>query len=130
MMASVGYIFGEIFQPILPGPEFSDVGYKAFTDTNLNLFWAAAAISIAIPEFVYSLPTLKGFGESKQGRVPGDIGFDPLDLKEGFDFLEMQNRELNNGRLAMMAIAGMIGQEAATGRTEFGLLTDPTFHGR
>ena len=30
-------------------------------------------------------------------------------------FFEMQTKELNNGRLAMIAIAGMVGQELATG---------------
>ena len=33
---------------------------------------------------------------------------DPAELKE------MQTKELNNGRLAMMAIAGMVAQEAVT----------------
>ncbi|GMI47939.1 hypothetical protein TrCOL_g8872 [Triparma columacea] len=44
-------------------------------------------------------------------RVPGDLGFDPLGLsvgqsKEGME--RMQLRELKNGRLAMLAIGGMI----------------------
>ena len=47
----------------------------------------------------------------------GDLGFDPLGLKpeSAEEFKEMQTKELNNGRLAMVAIAGMIGQELATG---------------
>jgi len=31
----------------------------------------------------------------------------------------MQNKELNNGRLAMLAAAGMIAQELATGKKLF-----------
>jgi hypothetical protein len=46
-----------------------------------------------------------------------DVGFDPLGLKptSPAEFKEMQNKELNNGRLAMIAVAGMVGQELATG---------------
>jgi len=38
---------------------------------------------------------------------------DPAELKE------MQTKELNNGRLAMIAIAGMIVQEGVTGQKLF-----------
>merc|ERR1711920_1171106 len=47
---------------------------------------------------------------------PGDIGFDPLGMKptDPAEFAEMQTKELNNGRLAMLAAAGMIVQELVT----------------
>merc|ERR1719504_438894 len=47
----------------------------------------------------------------------GDLGFDPLGLKptDPAELKEMQTKELNNGRLAMIAAAGMIAQELATG---------------
>jgi light-harvesting complex I chlorophyll a/b binding protein 1 len=47
---------------------------------------------------------------------PGDIGFDPLGLKPKTDeaFNVMVTKELNNGRLAMFAAIGMIGQEQVT----------------
>ena len=35
------------------------------------------------------------------------------------EFKSMQTRELNNGRLAMIAAAGMIGQELASSKTLF-----------
>ena len=48
---------------------------------------------------------------SLEGRyVNGDLGFDPLGLKpadeEAFDI--MRTKELQNGRLAMIGIAGMV----------------------
>lgn len=43
----------------------------------------------------------------------GDIGFDPLGFKpkDAKDFANMQTKELNNGRLAMIGAAGMCVQE-------------------
>lgn len=51
----------------------------------------------------------------------GDLGFDPLGLKpsSAAEYKEMATKELNNGRLAMIAIAGMVGQELATGSKLF-----------
>jgi len=51
----------------------------------------------------------------------GDLGFDPLRLRPESpdEFREMQTKELNNGRLAMLAIAGMVGQELVTGAKLF-----------
>ncbi len=49
--------------------------------------------------------------------LPGDLGFDPLQLYAGKDAgwkRDMQLKELNNGRLAMIAITGYAFNEAAT----------------
>merc|ERR1712048_1515810 len=50
--------------------------------------------------------------------LPGDLGFDPLGLKpkKAEDLKVMQAKELNNGRLAMLASAGIIAQELVTGK--------------
>jgi N utilization substance protein A len=44
---------------------------------------------------------------STEDYTPGDLGFDPLGLKptSPAEFKEMQNKELNNGRLAMIFVA-------------------------
>ena len=57
----------------------------------------------------------------RSDHVPGDLGFDPLGLKptDPTELAEMQTKELNNGRLAMIAIAGMIVQEGVTGAKLF-----------
>ena len=49
---------------------------------------------------------------------PGDVGFDPLGLKpEGAEeFAEMATKELQHGRLAMLAIAGFVAQELIDGK--------------
>merc|ERR1711966_111062 len=48
--------------------------------------------------------------------LPGDLGFDPLGLYKGTDEHKrtMQLKELNDGRLAMIAITGYAFNEAAT----------------
>jgi len=53
----------------------------------------------------------------RSGTVAGDMGFDPLGLKptNAAELKEMQTKELNNGRLAMIAVAGMIVQEGISG---------------
>merc|ERR1711994_10589 len=54
----------------------------------------------------------------RDNYYPGDIGFDPLGLKpadpKAYD--NMQAKELSNGRLAMIAAAGMCVQELVNGK--------------
>ena len=44
---------------------------------------------------------------------PGDIGFDPLNLRpaDPAEFEVMATKELQHGRLAMLAVAGFVAQE-------------------
>jgi len=50
--------------------------------------------------------------------VPGDLGFDPLGLKPDDDaeFRIMQTKELQHGRLSMLAVAGFMAQELTDGK--------------
>lgn len=53
-----------------------------------------------------------------ENREPGNLGFDPMGLgvgktKEEMDFIKLQ--EIKNGRLAMLAIGGMIHHNWVTG---------------
>merc|ERR1719235_1244077 len=56
-----------------------------------------------------------------RSKPPGDLGFDPLGLKpkDPKAYMEIQNKELANGRLAMVAWAGIIGQELMLGQKAF-----------
>ena len=71
---------------------------------------------------------LQGFGTKytpgslQDGYYPGDIGFDPLGLKPAgaAEFAEMQTKELQNGRLAMLASMGFIVQEQVDEQTILG----------
>jgi hypothetical protein len=55
----------------------------------------------------------------KSNYEPGDLGFDPLGIAptDPEEFQKMQERELSHGRLAMLAAAGFIAQEAVSGKT-------------
>ena len=66
-----------------------------------------------------SLTNYPGYYNNSVGYFPGDCGFDPLGLKpeDPAEFREMQTKELQNGRLAMLAAAGFMAQEAVSGDT-------------
>ena len=51
--------------------------------------------------------------------VPGDFGFDPLRILKNAPpeaVADMQEREINNGRLAMMAVLSFVIEEVASGK--------------
>jgi hypothetical protein len=50
---------------------------------------------------------------------PGDLGFSLGDDLTSDKGKELLNKELNNGRLAMIASAGMIAQELVTSQSIF-----------
>ena len=66
-------------------------------------------------------PSANGLGDYprllSQEYYPGDIGFDPLGLKpqDADEFAEMATKELQHGRLAMLAVAGFVAQELVDG---------------
>lgn len=121
MMATVGYLIAENTPTIAYGfntptiannqiPEISPfVMFPFFLTINLceayraNKGWKE-------PTSTDVLFTLR------DDYYPGDLGFDPLGLKptSKAEFDNMQAKELSNGRLAMIAAAGMCVQELAT----------------
>jgi len=97
--------------------------YIAFQQTPLQTFWPAVVLAIGVIEIfsiipAFENPNVEGWS-IKATHVSGDYGFDPLGLKpsDPAALAEMQTKELNNGRLAMIAIAGMVVQELITKKT-------------
>jgi len=120
MLASLGFFVAEKFHPLFGG-KVDVPSYIAFQETPLQTFWPAVVLLISVAEVfsVFSFDTPFG-GEPwaiSKDHEAGDFGFDPMGLKptNAAELKEMQTKELNNGRLAMIAIAGMVGQELATG---------------
>merc|ERR1740127_404417 len=123
MLASIGFLVAEGFHPLFGG-DIDVPSYVAFQQTPLQAFWPAVLLVLAIPE-VFSVFTFQSPNEEKWAiradHTPGDLNFDPLGLKptNAAELAEMQTKELNNGRLAMIAMAGMVGQELASGSKLF-----------
>merc|ERR1719321_2488418 len=129
MLAALGFPLAEVFHPLFGG-NIDTPSYLAFQQTPLETFWPLVVLAIAIPE-IYSVFTFETVGATDSRGKPtpqgqpwairvdhesGDLGFDPLGLKptDPAELKEMQTKELNNGRLAMIAAAGMIVQELVT----------------
>jgi len=130
MIASLGYLAGEA----VSGP-FSIVGpandqlqqMPAPAFAFLTVAIAAAELNRARIGWVE--PDLGSWTKTlwtlRENYYPGDIGFDPLGLKpdDPQAFASMQTRELQNGRLAMIGVAGMCAQELVNHRTILETLT-------
>jgi len=124
MLAALGYPVAEQFHPLFGG-QIDVPSFVAFQQTPLQTFWPAVVFVIAVTEVLsiipaFENPNIEGWA-IKNSHAAGDYGFDPLGLKpsDPEEFKLMQTKEINNGRLAMLAIAGMVAQEAATGQKLF-----------
>ncbi|KAJ1446918.1 chlorophyll a/b-binding protein domain-containing protein [Pelagophyceae sp. CCMP2097] len=125
MLAVVGFLVAESFHPL-----FADVGGPAIDHLTqvrgeYPAFFEFGALGVGGLEINRAL---KGWAfpderekvaALQEGYYPGDVGFDPLGLtpddQAGFD--EMVTKELQNGRLAMLAAAGFIAQELVNHKT-------------
>ena len=83
------------------------IGIGASESERLNSGW------VDPKDVKYSQP-----GLLRADYTPGDIGFDPLGLKpsDPAELKTMQTKELQNGRLAMLAAAGCLAQELVNGK--------------
>jgi len=124
MLAALGILVGESFHPLFGG-DIDVPAVFAFQQTPLETFWPAVLAAIAIPE-IFSVFSFQDPSKGEQWAIredhePGNLGFDPLGLKptDQKELVAMKTKELNNGRLAMIAVAGMIAQEIATGEKLF-----------
>jgi hypothetical protein len=127
MMAAAGFLVQEKFHPIFPdvdGPAAFQLDQIPVPEQALLLLLPIFQSEIARakkgwmePDYSSDAAAQGSIRTLRKDYMPGDLGFDPLGLKptSPAEFKEMQNKELNNGRLAMIAVAGMVGQELATG---------------
>jgi len=124
MLASVGFLVGENFHPLWGG-NVDVPSYIAFQETPLQTFWPLVVLAISVAAvfsvFTFQNPAGNEPWSIRLDHAAGDLGFDPLGLKptDAAALKEMQSKELNNGRLAMIGIAGMVVQELVTGSKLF-----------
>jgi hypothetical protein len=123
MLATVGYLAGEAIEgPFsITGPandQLAQVPLPAF----LLLSGLIAAAELKRANIGWVEPTkFKSLWSLRENYYPGDLGFDPLGLKpkDPKEFADMQTRELQNGRLAMLGAAGACAQELINHKTIF-----------
>merc|ERR1719451_14910 len=125
MLASLGFIVQEKFHPLFSG----DGGPAIDQIPQLPVWlWAVMAAGITAAEakrisiIGAEFDTKTGKQESllKASYTPGDLGFDPLGLapEDPAEFKLMQEKELAHARLAMIAAAGFLAQEAVSNETQ------------
>merc|ERR1719450_1538876 len=133
MLAAAGFLVQEFWHPLFTadgGPAIEQIPKLPVP------LWFAMTLGIGICE---TLRIQKGWANPyegmdnvqalKEGYYPGDLDFDPLGLKpeDPAEFREMQEKELSHGRLAMLAAAGFMLQEAVTGQTWGAVWGDASF---
>merc|ERR1712125_166575 len=127
MLAVLGFLVGEyvegssfLFDAQITGPAISHLAQVPVG------FWVILTIAIGASE---QKRLVTGWvdpadvpvdqpGLLKEGYTPGDIGFDPLELcpEDPAELKILQTKELQNGRLAMLAAAGFLAQGLVNGK--------------
>jgi hypothetical protein len=134
MLAALGFIVQEKFHPLFSadgGPAIEQIPQLP------PWLWVAMVGGIGAVE-AFRINTgfreldgekLKAETALRPGYYPGDLGFDPLNLKpeDPTELREMQEKELSHCRLAMLAAATFLLQEAVTGQTWGGVWGDASF---
>jgi hypothetical protein len=127
MLAVLGFLVGEavegssfLFDASIQGPAITHLGQVP------PVFWALLTIGIGAAEqkraeIGWVDPKDVPIGQAgllRADYVAGDIGFDPLNLKpsDPEEYNLLATKELQNGRLAMLAAAGFIAQEMVDGK--------------
>lgn len=136
MLAALGVIVGEAveFSTPLFGDKVVGPAIYQFQEADELTGYGFAAAIVGVIAAIESYGITKGWetladknardpkdrttSQLKPGYVNGDLGFDPLGLapKNDADFAVMQAKELSNGRLAMIGVAGMLVQELINGK--------------
>jgi len=127
MLAAVGFLVGEqvegssfLFDAQITGPAITHLAQVP------PVFWVLLTVAIGSAE---QFRATVGWVEPenvpvdqpgllRSEYIPGDIGFDPLGIKpeDPEEFRIMQTKELQHGRLSMLAVAGFMAQELTDGK--------------
>ena len=132
MLAFVGIFFGETLNILFDGKITGPAIYQfQQADEIFPAFWAAILFLIALVEgrtiieayqpIQSTLQSSTGYAYLDRSYEPGALGFDPLGLapKNEAALKNLKTKELSNGRLAMLAVLGIVLQELKTGEKIF-----------
>ena len=124
MLASLGFLVQEKFHPLFSGdggPAIDQIPELPVWLWGVMLAGIAGAEQTRIAKGWAKLDQSTQTSQStlREGYYPGDLGFDPLNLKPESpeEFRLMQEKELSHCRLAMISALGFLMQEAVTGQT-------------
>lgn len=108
MLATVGLVVPEFVR--VPGPQFSFEAIPNVLDAHDALIDSSMKQILLFVSFAEAMSLAALSNMNEFDRKPGDWGFDPFGLypTDPAKQKEMQLKELKNGRLAMVAIGGMI----------------------
>jgi len=127
MLATIGFLVGEkvegssfLFDAQISGPAITHLSQVP------NGFWIILVTAIGAAEEFRSRTAFVEPGNvpvdqpglMRDNYYPGDVGFDPLGIKpeDPEEFEIMVTKELQHGRLAMLAASGFLAQELTDGK--------------
>lgn len=112
MLACAGVIGTSLFH--LPG-DVHDVGLVAAHDAAVK---SGSLGQVLLWTSLFELITARAVWQMMEGsgRQPGYFGFDPLKFSTPAKKADLEAKELENGRLAMLAFGGMITTAVLTGK--------------
>ena len=122
MIAALGFLVQENFHPIFPeigGPAARQLDIVLQSENGqavmASLLFGVMLTEISRARIGWMEPEVE-YQALRPEYIPGELGFDPLGMapKDPEAMLAMKNKELNNGRLAMIALAGICAQEVIT----------------
>merc|ERR1719506_2424350 len=123
MLATIGYTYPEAPWAVqaFPGDAYSHANPIKAAIAVPPGAWANIIFFVGLMEFATNrgkMTMMEMFEDPK--RVPGDLGWDPMGLYAEDKQERYQMAELQHGRLAMIAIGGMIHGSFVTGCGVFG----------
>merc|ERR1711924_531512 len=123
MIGALGFLVQENFHPIFPevgGPAARQLDIVLQSENGqaimASLLFGVMLTEITRARIGWMDPNVE-MQALRPEYTPGDLGFDPLGVapKDEAGMLAMKNKELNNGRLAMIALCGIVAQEVVSG---------------
>jgi len=121
MLAALGILVQENFNPLFDG-KITGPAINHFQQVPFP-FWAIIVAGIFGIEAAsigkgWASPWTNKLFALREDYEAGDLGFDPFNLtpSDPAAFDELRAKELNNGRLAMIAVAGIVAQELVDGQ--------------